>query len=150
MTTPYLSKTATGKDALTSGGKWFIVDAEGQVLGRLASRLAVMLMGKHRPNYTRHISMGDFVVVINAEKVKVTGRKSESKIYKHFTGYPSGLKEAVYKDVIRKSPTRPLREAVRGMLPKSALGHKMLNHLKIYSGAAHPHAAQQPTEMKLS
>lgn len=126
------------------------MDAEGQVLGRLASRLAVLLMGKHRPNYTRHISMGDFVIVVNAEKIKLTGRKPENKIYKHFTGYPSGLKEALFEDVIRKTPTRPIREAVRGMLPKSALGHKMLIHLKIYAGTVHPHAAQKPTEMKVT
>lgn len=129
--------------------KWFLVDAEGQVLGRLASEIARRLRGKHKPIYTPHNDTGDFVVVINADKVKLTGRKMDDKIYYRYSGYIGGLKEINARGLLAKKPTEALALAVRGMLPKNSLGRRQLKKLKIYAGGAHPHAAQQPEPIQL-
>ncbi len=122
---------------------WYVVDASEQVLGRLATQIATLLRGKHKPTYTPHLDGGDFVVVINAEKIKVTGRKADQKVYYRHTGYPGGLKATSYKMMREKHPDRILRMAVKGMLPKNRLGRRLMTKLKIYSGPYHPHAAQQ-------
>ena len=122
---------------------WWLVDADNQVLGRLASDIAVVLMGKHQPSYTPHVDTGDFVVVVNAEKVKLTGRKWEQKTYTWYTGYPGQKSETAEKRLERR-PDRIIRDAVRRMLPKNKLGRQMLSKLKIYTGAEHPHQAQNP------
>jgi len=121
---------------------WQVVDADGQVLGRLASQVAMYLMGKHKPTYVPHMLTGDFVVVINASKIKVTGAKAEQKIYKRHSQYPGNLKEIPYARMQERQPTRIIELAVRGMLPKSKLGRQMMTRLKIYAGVEHPHAAQ--------
>lgn len=128
---------------------WWVVDAEGQTLGRLASRIALVLRGKHKPMYTPHMDTGDYVIVINAEKIKVTGDKLDSKIYYRHSGYPGGLKERTLREQLDKFPERPLEAAVRGMLPKNALGRAMLKKLKVYAGPTHPHEAQQPKSLEL-
>jgi len=127
--------------------KWCLVDAEGKVLGRLASRLAQILSGKDKPIYTPHLDVGDFVVVINAEKVKVTGAKEEKKIYYRHSGYPGGLKERTYEELLSKRPEDIIRKAVRGMLPKNKLGRQMFKKLKVYAGSEHPHQAQRPEKL---
>ena len=139
-----LLDTSIGKDRLTAKDSWFLVDGEGQVLGRLASFLAMVLMGKNKPVYTRHVPSRVHVIVINADKIRVTGNKMDDKIYKYYSGHPSGLRETPLKSVIAKDPTRPIKEAVWGMLPKTALGHDMRTKLFVYAGAAHPHKAQTP------
>ena len=121
---------------------WQVVDADGQVLGRLATQVAMYLMGKHKPTYVPHMLTGDFVVVINASKIKVTGLKAEQKIYKRHSQYPGNLKEIPYARMQERQPTRIIELAVRGMLPKSKLGRQMMSRLKIYAGAEHPHSAQ--------
>lgn len=121
---------------------WQVVDADGQVLGRLASQVAMYLMGKHKPTYVPHMLTGDFVVVINASKIKVTGLKAEQKIYKRHSQYPGNLKEIPYARMQERQPTRIIELAVRGMLPKNKLGRQMMSRLKIYAGAEHPHSAQ--------
>jgi large subunit ribosomal protein L13 len=121
---------------------WHVVDATDQTLGRLASGVAAVLMGKHKPSYSPHLDMGDFVVVINAEKVRVTGNKREDKIYYRHTGYMGGLKERTLGEMLERRPERVIELAVRGMLPKNKLGRKMLGHLKVYAGPDHPHGAQ--------
>jgi len=123
--------------------EWWMVDADSQVVGRLATDISVILMGKHRPHFTPHVDTGDFVVVVNAEKVKLTGKKWEQKTYTWYTGYP-GLKSETAQKRMERHPDRILREAVRRMLPKSKLGRKMLDKLKIYTGPDHPHQAQNP------
>ena len=123
---------------------WFVVDAEGQTLGRLASEIAQVLRGKKKPSYTPHMDMGDFVVVINAEKVKVSGKKEEDKTYFRHSGYPGGITLVNLKTVRQDHPERIVMNAVKGMLPHNSLGRKLLTHLKIYTGNIHPHAAQQP------
>lgn len=128
---------------------WWIVDAEGETLGRLASKIAPILRGKHKPSFAPNLDVGDFVVVINCDKIVVTGNKMDEKMYYRHSGYPGGLTETVLRDNLRRFPDRPLREAVKGMLPKNALGRKMLSKLKIYSGSEHPHAAQKPTVLEL-
>lgn len=128
---------------------WWIVDAEGETLGRLASKIAPILRGKHKPSFAPNLDVGDFVVVINCDKIVVTGNKMDEKMYYRHSGYPGGLTETVLRDNLRRFPDRPLREAVKGMLPKNALGRKMLAKLKIYSGSEHPHAAQKPTVLEL-
>jgi len=125
------------------------VNADGKRLGRLASEIATMLQGKHKPIYTPSVDTGDYIVVINAEKVALTGNKWEQKLYQRRSGYIGGLKEMNYSRLIARRPTLPLREAVRRMLPKSKLGRQMLRKLKLYSGPEHPHAAQQPREITL-
>jgi len=129
--------------------KWYLVDAEGKVLGRLASRIAHILQGKHKPYYTPHLDTGDHVVVINADKVKVTGKKASQKVYYRHSGYPGGLKEIPYSKVLQEHPERILIHAVRGMLPKNKLGRKMLKKLRVYAGPDHPHQAQRPELLDL-
>jgi large subunit ribosomal protein L13 len=123
---------------------WFIVDAEDQILGRLASEIAQIIRGKKKPAYTPHMDMGDFVVVINAEKVKVSGNKEEAKTYFRHSGYPGGMTTIKLKKIRQDYPERIIMNAVKGMLPHNSLGKKLLTHLKIYVGNVHPHAAQQP------
>ena len=128
---------------------WLIVDAKGQRLGRLATRIADSLRGKNKPVYTPNIDTGDFVVVVNAARIAVTGRKLENKIYYRHTGYPGGLKQRTLSEMMDKKPEEVLRLAVKGMLPKNRLGRAQLKKLKVYAGPEHPHAAQDPKEMKL-
>ena len=123
---------------------WHVIDAEGQVLGRLATRVATVLMGKHKPQYTPFLDVGDHVVIINAEKIVLTGNKMDDKMYYRHTGYPGGIKEARARRVMREHPTRIIESAVRGMVPKTKLGRQMLTKLRIYAGPEHPHEAQQP------
>jgi large subunit ribosomal protein L13 len=126
---------------------WYVVDATDQVLGRLATRVASVLRGKHKPTYTPHEDLGDHVVVVNAGKVRLTGKKWTDKLYRHHTGYVGGLKEATAAKVREKDPTRLVTTAVQGMLPKSRLGRAMAKKLKVYAGADHPHAAQKPAPL---
>src|SRR5947209_7310761 len=123
---------------------WHLVDADGQIVGRLAVELARILIGKHRPEYTPHADTGDFVVVVNCEKVRFTGRKMETKEYQHFTGYPGGRKIRSFREVIAKKPERVLYDAVRRMMPKNNLARTQLRKLKLYAGPNHPHQSQQP------
>jgi large subunit ribosomal protein L13 len=128
---------------------WYIVDAEGVVLGRLASQVAQILRGKHKPIFTPHIDTGDFVIVINAEKVRLTGTKEEKKSYFHHTGYPGGGRFNSYKEMIAKHPERVIEKAVKGMIPHNRLGRQILKKLKVYAGEEHPHAAQQPKPLEI-
>ena len=128
---------------------WLLVDAEGQTLGRLATQIAHRLRGKHKPIFTPHVDTGDFIVVINAEKVKLTGKKIQDKKYYRHTGYPGGIRETTAEKMLATKPTDILTIAVRGMLPKNSLGRKMLSKLKVYTGNAHPHSAQQPQPLEL-
>jgi large subunit ribosomal protein L13 len=128
---------------------WHVVDAEGQVLGKLASNAAKILMGKHKASYTPFLDTGDHVVVINAAKVRLTGRKEENKLYRHFTGYPGGLVEMNVRRVKATRPARMVEDAIFGMLPKTKLGKQMYRKLKVYAGDKHPHAAQKPVAMSL-
>lgn len=130
--------------------KWYVIDAEGVVLGRLASQVALMLRGKHKPTFTPHVDTGDFIIVVNTDKIVLTGNKLNDKIYYHHTGHPGGLKETKYRDLMANKSEFALKKAVRGMLPKGPLGNKMLKKLKVYAGAEHEHAAQKPEvfEMK--
>ena len=130
--------------------KWFVVNAEGQVLGRLASRVASILRGKHKPTFAPHLDVGDHVVVINAEKVHLTGRKMTDKVYRWHTGYIGGLREVSAGTMLRTHPDRVVEWAVEGMLPKNRLGRAMAKKLKVYRGPDHPHAAQQPTPLEIS
>ncbi|MEN8232836.1 MAG: 50S ribosomal protein L13 [Thermodesulfobacteriota bacterium] len=129
--------------------KWFVVDAENKVLGRLASEIAIRLRGKHKPNFSTHMDVGDFIVVVNAEKVKLTGKKLDDKIYYRHSGWIGGLKERSAKEMLEKKPTELLKSAVKGMLTKNSLGRKQLKKLKIYTGGEHPHAAQQPEMLEV-
>ena len=129
--------------------EWFLVNAEGKTLGRLASEIAQVLRGKHKPIYTPHLDCGDFVIVVNAEKVRVTGRKLDQKMYYRHTGYPGGIKSISLRNQLQKHPERVLEAAVRGMLPKNRLGRKMFKKLKVYAGNSHPHQAQQPNVLEL-
>jgi large subunit ribosomal protein L13 len=129
--------------------KWFLVDAQGQTLGRLATRLARMLTGKDKPSYSPHVVGGDVVVVINAAKIKVSGNKMTDKMYYRHSGYPGGLKEASLAELLQKNPSQVIEHAVAGMLPKNKLQAIMLKNLKVYAGSEHPHAPQQPTEIKV-
>ena len=128
---------------------WVLIDAEGQTLGRLATTCANILRGKNKPQFTPHVDTGDFVVVINAEKVQVSGKKTTDKVYGHHTGHPGGLKQEAFKDAIAKHPERVIEKAVKGMLPKTTLGRKQGMKLKVYAGAEHPHAAQNPVKLEL-
>jgi large subunit ribosomal protein L13 len=130
--------------------RWLLIDANDQVVGRLAVQIATLLRGKHRPEYTPHQDTGDFVIVVNAEKVRFTGKKMQTKTYQWYTRYPGGLKEVKARDVIQsKHPERVLYEAVRRMVPRNRLGRQQMTKLKIYAGPSHPHQAQQPQEFKL-
>ena len=124
--------------------KWYVIDAEGKVLGRLASEIASVLRGKRKPIFTPHVDCGDFVIVINADKVVLTGNKLNQKIHAYHTGYPGGRKEVVYAEMMAKRPEKVIELAVKGMLPKSRLGRQMIKKLKVYAGPEHPHAAQSP------
>jgi len=130
--------------------QWHVVDANGQVLGRVASKAATILMGKHKPTYTRFLDTGDHVVVINAEKIRLTGRKEEQKVYRNHSGYPGGLREVGAVKVRATKPTRMLEQAIAGMLPKTKLGKQMYRKLKVYAGAKHPHQAQKPVELTVN
>ena len=127
---------------------WYLVDAEGQTLGRLATRIADTLRGKRKPAYTPHIDTGDFVVVVNAEKIAVTGKKREDKIYYRHSGYPGGLRERTLGEELERRPTEVLRKAVKGMLPRNRLARQQLNKLKVYAGPDHPHQAQDPQPLR--
>jgi large subunit ribosomal protein L13 len=128
---------------------WYVVDAEGKTLGRLASQIAHVLRGKHKPTYSPHMDLGDHIVVVNAEKIHVTGRKAEQKVYYRHTGYPGGLRTSTYEDVLNKHPERILRTAIKGMMPNNVLGRQMFKKLRVYAGAEHGHAAQQPQVLEL-
>ncbi len=127
---------------------WYVIDADGMVLGRLAARVAAMLRGKHKPTFTTYTDVGDFIVVVNAEKVKLTGNKLLQKTYERHTGYPGGLKVLTAKALLEKKPEELVIQAVRGMLPKNSLGRQTLTKLKVYKGPQHPHSAQKPQELK--
>ena len=129
--------------------KWFVVDAQGQTLGRLATRIATVLRGKHKPVYTPHLDCGDYVIVVNADKIHVTGQKLEQKTYYRHSGYPGGLRQVSLRRQLQVHPDRVIEAAVRGMLPHNRLGRKMFKKLKVYAGPMHPHAAQQPTALEL-
>ena len=124
--------------------KWYVIDAEDKVLGRLATEVATILRGKHKPIYTPHVDTGDFVIIINADKVKLTGKKLEQKKYYYHTGYPGGLKAVPYKQMMEKNPEKAIELAVKGMMPKNRLGRQMYKKLKVYSGPEHNHEAQRP------
>ena len=124
--------------------KWYVIDADGQTLGRLAAEVAAILRGKHKPIFTPNVDTGDFVIVINAEKIVLTGNKLDQKKLRHHSGYPGGLKEMSYRDVLQKKPERAIEVAVKGMLPHNHLGAQMYRKLKVYRGNQHPHQAQQP------
>lgn len=129
--------------------RWHVVDAGGKVLGRLASQIAHVLRGKHKPVYSPHVDAGDFVIVINAAQVRLTGRKLEGKVYYRHTGYPGSVRETTAGEMLEKHPERVIEKAVRGMLPKNALGRRMLRKLKVYSDADHPHTAQKPEALEI-
>ena len=128
---------------------WYVLDADNKNLGRMATQIAHRLRGKHKPIYTPHVDTGDFIVVINAEKVKLTGKKLQKKQYFHHTGYTGGIKSITAEELLKKKPTEILHHAVKGMLPKNSLGRAMIKKLKIYTGANHPHQAQQPITLEL-
>lgn len=130
--------------------KWFVVDAQDQPLGRLASRIATLLAGKHKPQYTTHVDVGDFVIVVNAGKIKLTGNKLDQKQYYRHSGIPGGFKQEAYRSLLKRKPEFPIEKAVKGMLPKSVLGRSMLTKLKVYASADHPHEAQKPEPLALS
>jgi large subunit ribosomal protein L13 len=128
---------------------WYVVDAQNKVLGRLAVQIATRLRGKHKPQYTPHVDTGDFIVVVNAAKLRVTGRKAERKIYYRHTGFPGGIRETNFAKLQATRPERVLQKAVKGMLPKGPLGYAMLRKLKVYAGGTHPHTAQQPKSLEI-
>ena len=128
---------------------WYVVDAEGKTLGRMATEIARRLRGKHKPEYTPHVDTGDYIIVVNAEKVRVTGNKAKDKMYYRHTGYPGGIKDITFEKLIEKAPERVLEKAVKGMLPRGPLGREMFRKLKVYVGANHPHTAQQPQTLDL-
>ncbi|MBR9829867.1 MAG: 50S ribosomal protein L13 [Oceanospirillales bacterium] len=141
-------KTFTAKPAEVKRD-WYVVDAEGKTLGRLATEIARRLRGKHKPVYTPHVDTGDYIVVVNAEKVTVTGNKRNDKMYYRHSGFPGGLKEASFNKMVQTFPERTIELAVKGMLPKGPLGRAMYTKLKVYAGAEHPHQAQQPKELNI-
>ena len=142
-------KTTVMAKSETVDRKWYVVDATNIPLGRVASQVAAVLRGKNKPIYTPHVDTGDYVIVINTDKMILTGNKLEDKKYFHHSGYPGGIKEATYKDLMSKKSDFVLEKAVKGMLPKNSLGKKMFGKLKCYKGAEHPHQAQQPVELKI-
>lgn len=141
-------KTYTAKTGEVEQG-WFVVDAQNKVLGRLAVQIAARLRGKHKPQYTPHVDTGDYIVVVNAAKLRVTGRKAERKIYYRHTGFPGGIRETNFAKLHATRPERVLQKAVKGMLPKGPLGYAMLRKLKVYAGDTHPHSAQQPKALEI-
>jgi large subunit ribosomal protein L13 len=130
--------------------KWYVVDAEGKHLGRLATEIVRVLRGKNKPRYTPHVDVGDFVVVVNADRVAVTGRKAEQRVYRRHSGYPGGMKETSYEQMLARKPTEVLRKAVYGMMPKTRLARKQFKKLKIYAGPEHPHSAQDPQTLEVN
>ncbi len=141
-------KTFSAK-AETVERDWFVVDADGKTLGRLATEVASRLRGKHKPEFTPHVDTGDYIVIVNAEKITVTGNKAKGKIYYSHTGYPGGIKDMTFEKLIEKAPERTIQSAVKGMLPKGPLGRAMFKKLKVYAGQAHPHSAQQPQDLNI-
>jgi large subunit ribosomal protein L13 len=141
-------RTYTGKTAEIRR-EWYVIDAEGQTLGRLASRIVPILKGKRKPTYTPHLDCGDFVIIVNAGKVRVTGRKLDQKLYYHHSQHPGGLRSVDLRDQLARHPERVIQEAVRGMLPRNRLGRRMVKKLKVYAGDSHPHKAQQPKPLEL-
>jgi large subunit ribosomal protein L13 len=141
-------KTFSAKPQEVSHG-WYLVNAEGKVLGRLAAQLAVRLRGKHKPEYTPHVDTGDYIVVVNASKIRVTGKKALGKTYYRHTGFPGGLRETNFAKLQARRPERALEKAVKGMLPKGPLGYAMLKKLKVYAAGTHPHTAQQPKALEV-
>ena len=141
-------KTFSAKPDTVQQG-WYVVDASGKVLGRLASEIARRLRGKHKPEYTPHIDTGDYIVVVNVEKLRVTGRKAQNKVYHRHSGYPGGIYSTSFEKLQARHPDRVLKLAVKGMLPKGPLGYAMLKKMKMYAGAAHPHTAQQPKTLEI-
>lgn len=141
-------KTMSAKPHLVKR-EWFVVDADGKTLGRLATEIARRLRGKHKPEYTPHVDTGDYVVVVNAEKVRVTGRKAQDKMYHRHSEFPGGLKSMNFSDLMERKPTQAIELAVKGMMPRNPLGRAMLGKLKVYAGPEHPHTAQQPQELTL-
>jgi large subunit ribosomal protein L13 len=129
--------------------RWYVVDADGQTLGRLATRIADVLRGKDKPQYTPHVDTGDFVVVVNAEKIAVTGKKLDEKLYYRHSGYPGGLKSRTLREQLDRRPTEVIRKAVKGMLPKNKLANRQITKLKVYAGPEHPHAAQAPEPLEV-
>ena len=142
-------KTVSAK-AATVQRDWYVIDADGHTLGRLATEVARRLRGKHKTDYTPHVDTGDYIVVVNADKVKVTGRKASDKIYYRHTGYPGGLKKASFTQMIERSPEKVIEHAVKGMLPRNPLGRAMYRKLKVYAGQDHPHDAQRPETLTLA
>jgi large subunit ribosomal protein L13 len=130
--------------------KWFVIDADGKALGRVAARVASIVRGKEKAVYAPHQEVGDFVVIVNADKIAVSGRKAQQKLYYHHSGYVGGLKAVVFEKLITRHPTAPLEAAIKGMLPKGPLGRKLLKNVKVYAGSTHPHAAQNPQAIELS
>lgn len=149
MTAVLIPKTTVARKGQVAR-QWFVVDADGLILGRLASDLATILMGKHKANYTPHVDVGDFIIVLNAEKIRVTGRKAEQKSYDHYTYHPGGRKVISYDRMMEKHPERIIEMAVRRMLPKTRLGRAMFKKMKVYCGSKHEHQAQQPVALDLS
>ena len=143
MSTPFPSKKSIERN-------WHVIDAEGQVLGRLATRVATLLMGKHKPGYTPFLDCGDHVVIVNAEKIVLTGAKMDDKMYYRHSGYPGGIKEARARRVMREKPTMIVETAIKGMVPKTKLGRQMLTKLRVYAGPEHPHEAQRPQPYSLA
>jgi len=146
---PVAGKTYSAKPSEITPS-WYIIDANGQTLGRLAANVAKVLRGKHKPTYTPHLNTGDHVIVVNVKGIRVTGKKVTDKIYTSYTGYPGGLRKRAYGDMVVKHPTHPFRHAVSGMLQHGTLGKAQLSRLKVYSGDAHPHKAQQPVAIKFT
>ena len=144
MRTTFIAKPAQIKR------KWYVIDADGQTLGRLSSEIAKILRGKHKPIFTPHVDTGDHVIVINAEKIKVTGNKLNTKLYRRHTGHPGGLKSVALREMLQTKPTQVLRHAVKGMLPKNTLGRACYRKLSVYAGPTHPHEAQKPEELKIT
>jgi ribosomal protein L13 len=145
-----LSYKTISSNAATVNKEWVVIDATNEVLGRLASQVAKILRGKNKPSFTPHVDCGDYVVVINADKVRLTGKKMTDKVYVRHTGYPGGQRFATPADYLQKRPTFVLEKAVRGMLPKNRLGDAIFRNLKVYAGAEHPHTAQTPRQIKLN
>ncbi|MEO7028326.1 MAG: 50S ribosomal protein L13 [Acidobacteriaceae bacterium] len=144
-----MNQTTTIPSGKNIARKWYVMDATGQTLGRLASHAASVLAGKTNPLYTPYIDMGDHVVVVNAEKIHVTGMKADSKLYRRYTGFPGGLREESFVKLLARRPEKILEEAIKGMLPKSKMGRQMATKLKVYKGAEHPHHAQQPVALEM-
>ncbi|MDG2174980.1 MAG: 50S ribosomal protein L13 [Gammaproteobacteria bacterium] len=134
----------------TAQNDWYVIDAEGKALGRMATEIAHRLRGKHKPEYTPHVDTGDYIIVVNAEKVHVTGKKATDKLYQRHSGYPGGLKTRTFNEMIEKAPVDVVKLAVKGMMPRNPLGRAMLRKLKVYTGAQHPHSAQNPAELSLA